>query len=61
MGTSFIFPALRAAPRRAAPWESLPPLVIITAAVTVMGGIQQGKQGRRHVRAGLDKRDNTSH
>jgi hypothetical protein len=24
------------------PWESLPPLVIITAAVTVMGGIQQG-------------------
>ena len=24
------------------PWESLPPFVIITAAVTLMGGIQQG-------------------
>jgi hypothetical protein len=31
-------------PRSAAamPWESLPPLVIITTAVALMGGIQQG-------------------
>ena len=26
------------------PWESLPPLVIITTAVALMGGIQQGVQ-----------------